>query len=192
MPAVASHHRDQVGARFRARRELNIPCIALFPYTEAPCANDHGCRALHPDNLSAVGARDQKDFPISQLATWRWIPSHHGHTGVSRTADSERRDGRGAGCGGAVLARGPALRYRASAMMTPRRRYPHARTCRPSRRPDHGLCRQILLFLYGPSAIPSARPKTLTADNRTYKNGQRHSDERCARSNSPIAAGAEW
>ena len=51
MPGVDRITVDQAVRDAERAAKLNIPCIALFPYTEASLRDEHGSEALNPENL---------------------------------------------------------------------------------------------------------------------------------------------
>src|SRR5467141_4070731 len=51
MPGVERLSVDQVVRDAERAMKLNIPCIALFPYTEPGLRDEHGSEAVNPDNL---------------------------------------------------------------------------------------------------------------------------------------------
>src|SRR3954471_6988671 len=51
MPGVERLSVDQAVRDAERAVKLNIPCIALFPYTEPSLRDEHGSEALNPENL---------------------------------------------------------------------------------------------------------------------------------------------
>src|SRR3954471_12271846 len=51
MPGVERLSVDQAVREAERAVKLNIPCIALFPYTEPSLRDEHGSEALNPENL---------------------------------------------------------------------------------------------------------------------------------------------
>src|SRR5260370_6750267 len=65
--------------------KLNIPCVALFPYTEPSLRDEHGSEALNPDNLVCQSVRAiKKEFPgLGLLGDVALDPfTSHGHDGL--------------------------------------------------------------------------------------------------------------
>src|SRR6204780_980519 len=65
--------------------KLNIPCIALFPYTEPSLRDEHGSEALNPGNLVCQSVRAIKqEFPgLGVLCDVALDPfTSHGHDGL--------------------------------------------------------------------------------------------------------------
>ena len=78
MPGVDRLSVDQAVRDAERAVKLNIPCIALFPYTEPSLRDEHGSEAVNPDNLVCQDrcARSRRNFPVSACsATSRSIPS---------------------------------------------------------------------------------------------------------------------
>src|SRR5207237_990209 len=87
MPAVERLSVDQaVRAAVRAA-ELDIPCIALFPYTDPKLRDETGSEALNPDNLVCQALRAiKKEVPdMGILCDVALDPyTSHGHDGLMR------------------------------------------------------------------------------------------------------------
>src|SRR3954454_9288326 len=85
MPGVDRLTVDQAVRDAERAAKLNIPCIALFPYTEASLRDEHGSEALNPDNLVCQSVRAiKKEFPdIGILCDVALDPyTSHGHDGL--------------------------------------------------------------------------------------------------------------
>ena len=66
---------------------LNIPCIALFPYTEPSLRDEHGSEALNAENLVCQSVRAiKREFPeLGILCDVALDPfTSHGHDGLIR------------------------------------------------------------------------------------------------------------
>ena len=64
MPGVDRLSVDQAVRDAERAVKLNIPCIALFPFTEPSLRDEHGSEALNPDNLVCQSVRAiKKEFP---------------------------------------------------------------------------------------------------------------------------------
>src|SRR6202049_2895182 len=64
MPGVERLSVDQAVRDAERAMKLNIPCIALFPYTENSLRDEHGSEALNSDNLVCKSVRAiKKEFP---------------------------------------------------------------------------------------------------------------------------------
>src|ERR1700720_4384101 len=85
MPGVERLSVDQA-VRYAARAmKLNIPCIALFPYTEPSLRDEQGSEAVNPDNLVCTAVRAiKKEFPdLGVLCDVALDPfTSHGHDGL--------------------------------------------------------------------------------------------------------------
>src|SRR5438309_3267139 len=85
MPGVDRLSVDQAVRDAERAAKLNIPCIALFPYTEASLRDERGSEALNPDNLVCQAVRAIKqEFPdIGLLCDVALDPfTSHGHDGL--------------------------------------------------------------------------------------------------------------
>ena len=61
LPGVSRWSVDAIVARAREARDAGIPCLALFPNTQADRRSDDGAEALNPDNLMCRAIRAIKD-----------------------------------------------------------------------------------------------------------------------------------
>ena len=61
LPGVSRWSVDGIVARAREARDAGIPCLALFPNTQADRRSDDGAEALNPDNLMCRAIRAIKD-----------------------------------------------------------------------------------------------------------------------------------
>jgi porphobilinogen synthase len=87
MPGVERLSVDQVAREAVRAAELNIPCIALFPYTDPSLRDEVGSEALNPDNLVCRAIRAiKKEVPdIGVLCDVALDPfTSHGHDGLIR------------------------------------------------------------------------------------------------------------
>src|SRR5881392_689611 len=87
MPGVDRLSVDQAVRDAERALKLNIPCIALFPYTEPSLRDEHGSEALNPNNLVCQSVRAIKqEFPdIGVLCDVALDPyTSHGHDGLMR------------------------------------------------------------------------------------------------------------
>src|SRR5882724_5757550 len=87
MPGVERLSVDQAVREAVRAAALDIPCIALFPYTEAGLRDDTGSEACNPDNLicQAVRAIKQEVPDIGILCDVALDPyTSHGHDGLMR------------------------------------------------------------------------------------------------------------
>ena len=85
MPGVDRLTVDQVVRDAERAAKLNIPCIALFPYTEASLRDEQGSEAVNSNNLVCQSVRAiKKEFPeIGVLCDVALDPfTSHGHDGL--------------------------------------------------------------------------------------------------------------
>ena len=85
MPGVERITVDQAVRDAERAVKLNIPCIALFPFTEPSLRDEHGSEALNPENLVCQSVRAiKKEFPgLGVLCDVALDPfTSHGHDGL--------------------------------------------------------------------------------------------------------------
>src|SRR6476660_7764060 len=85
MPGVDRLTVDQTVREAERAMKLNIPCIALFPYTDPSLRDEHGSEALNADNLVCNSVRAiKKEFPgLGVLCDVALDPfTSHGHDGL--------------------------------------------------------------------------------------------------------------
>ena len=85
MPGVVRLSVDQAVRDAERAMKLNIPCIALFPFTEPSLRDEHGSEACNPDNLVCQAVRAIKqEFPeIGVICDVALDPfTSHGHDGL--------------------------------------------------------------------------------------------------------------
>src|SRR6266699_523416 len=85
MPGVDRLTVDQAVRDAERAMKLNIPCIALFPYTEPSLRDENGSEALNPNNLVCQSVRAiKKEFPdLGVLCDVALDPfTSHGHDGL--------------------------------------------------------------------------------------------------------------
>src|SRR5881227_877423 len=87
MPGVERLSVDQAVREAARAAGLDIPCIALFPYTDPKLRDEAGSEALNPDNLvcQAIRAIKQEVPDIGILCDVALDPyTSHGHDGLMR------------------------------------------------------------------------------------------------------------
>jgi porphobilinogen synthase len=197
MPGVDRLSVDQAVREAERAMKLDIPCIALFPYTEPSLRDEQGSEALNPDNLVCQSVRAiKKEFPdIGVLCDVALDPfTSHGHDGLlqdGRILNDETV---------AVLVRQALVQAEAGCDIIA-----------PSDMMDgrvgairDGLDRagfmdvQIMAYaakyasaFYGPFREAIGSAKTLIGDKRTYQMDSANSDEALREVELDIAEGAD-
>jgi porphobilinogen synthase len=183
MPGVERLSVDQAVRDAERAVKLNIPCIALFPYTEPSLRDERGTEALNSDNLVCKSVRAIKlEFPgLGVLCDVALDPfTSHGHDGLiedGRILNDETV---------AVLVRQALVQAEAgcdiiapSDMMDGR-----VGAIREALDASGFLDVQIMAYaakyasaFYGPFRDAIGSAKTLTGDKRTYQMDSANSDE---------------
>ena len=183
MPGVDRLSVDQAVRAAERAVKLDIPCIALFPYTEPSLRDEHGSEAVNPDNLVCSTVRAiKKEFPgLGVLCDVALDPfTSHGHDGLiedGRILNDETV---------AVLVRQALVQAEAgcdiiapSDMMDGR-----VGAIRTALDAAGFLDVQIMAYaakyasaFYGPFRDAVGSAKTLTGDKRTYQMDSANSDE---------------
>ena len=197
MPGVDRLTVDQAVRDAERAMKLDIPCIALFPYTEASLRDETGSEALNPNNLVCQSVRAiKKEFPeIGVLCDVALDPfTSHGHDGLiedGRILNDETV---------AVLVRQALVQAEAgcdviapSDMMDGR-----VGAIRDALDEAGFLDVQIMAYaakyasaFYGPFRDAIGSAKTLTGDKRTYQMDSANSDEALREVELDIAEGAD-
>ena len=90
MPGVFRLSPDEAVGAARQARDLGVPALALFPYTDAKARTPRGEEALNPDNLMCRTARAIKDAvpEIGLMADVALDPyTDHGHDGLMKDGE---------------------------------------------------------------------------------------------------------
>jgi len=183
MPGVERLSVDEIAREAARAAKLNIPCIALFPYTDPKLRDETGSEALNPDNLvcRAIRAIKNEVPEIGVLCDVALAPfTSHGHDGLLRDgvilndetvavlvkqalvqaeagcdiiAPSDMMDGRV----GAIRKTLDAAKFTDVSIMSYAAKYASA--------------------FYGPFRDAVGSAKTLTGDKRTYQMDFGNSDE---------------
>jgi porphobilinogen synthase len=197
MPGVDRLSVDQAVRDAERASKLNIPCLALFPYTEPGLRDEHGSEAVNPDNLVCQAVRAIKqEFPdLGVLCDVALDPfTSHGHDGLiegERILNDETV---------AVLVRQALVQAEAgcdiiapSDMMDGR-----VGAIREALDAAGFLDVQIMAYaakyasaFYGPFRDAVGSAKTLTGDKRTYQMDSANSDEALREVELDIAEGAD-
>jgi len=197
MPGVERLSVDQAVRDAERAVKLDIPCLALFPYTDPKLRDEDGSEALNPDNLVCRAIRAiKREFPdLGMLCDVALDPyTSHGHDGLLRDgeiindetvavlvrqalceaeagcdiiAPSDMMDGRV----GAIRAALDAAGHGAVQIMAYSAKYASA--------------------FYGPFRDAVGSSKTLTGDKRTYQMDPGNSDEALREVELDIAEGAD-
>src|SRR6186713_217848 len=197
MPGVERLSVDQAVRDAERAMKLDIPCIALFPYTEASLRDEQGSEACNPNNLVCQAVRAiKKEFPeIGILCDVALDPfTSHGHDGLitdGKILNDETV---------AVLVRQALVQAEAgcdiiapSDMMDGR-----VAAIREGLDQTGFLDVQIMSYaakyasaFYGPFRDAIGSAKTLTGDKRTYQMDSANSDEALREVELDIAEGAD-
>ena len=197
MPGVDRLPVDEIVREVERAAKLGIPCIALFPYTDAHLRDDDGGEALNPDNLVCRAIRAiKKEVPeVGVLCDVALDPyTSHGHDGLLRDgvilndetvavlvrqalvqaeagcdviAPSDMMDGRV----GAIRAGLDAAGFHDVQIMAYTAKYASA--------------------FYGPFRDAVGSAKTLVGDKRTYQMDPSNSDEALREAELDISEGAD-
>ncbi|HXI07491.1 MAG: porphobilinogen synthase [Bradyrhizobium sp.] len=197
MPGVDRLTVDQVVRDAERAAKLDIPCIALFPYTEPSLRDEQGSEALNPDNLVCQSVRAiKKEFPdIGVLCDVALDPfTSHGHDGLieggkilndETVAVLVRQALTQAEAGCDIIAPSDMMDGRVGAIR--------------EALDDAGFVDvQIMSYaakyasaFYGPFRDAIGSAKTLTGDKRTYQMDSANSDEALREVELDIAEGAD-
>src|ERR1700755_3380797 len=197
MPGVDRLTVDQVVRDAERAAKLDIPCIALFPYTEASLRDEQGSEALNPDNLVCQSVRAiKKEFPdLGLLCDVALDPfTSHGHDGL--IADGKILNDETV----AVLVRQALVQAEAGGDITAPSAWMNARVAAIREGLDRAglLDVQIMAYaakyasaFYGPFRDAIGSAKTLTGDKRTYQMDSANSDEALREVELDISEGAD-
>jgi porphobilinogen synthase len=197
MPGVDRLTVDQAVRDAERAMKLDIPCIALFPYTEPSLRDEDGSEAFNPNNLVCQSVRAiKKEFPeLGVLCDVALDPfTSHGHDGLiedGKILNDETV---------AVLVRQALVQAEAgcdviapSDMMDGR-----VGAIREALDDADFLDVQIMSYaakyasaFYGPFRDAIGSAKTLTGDKRTYQMDSANSDEALREVELDIAEGAD-
>src|SRR5438477_601972 len=197
MPGVDRVTVDQAVRDAERAAKLNIPCIALFPYTEPSLRDEQGSEALNPDNLVCQSVRAiKKEFPdLGVLCDVALDPfTSHGHDGLledGRILNDETV---------AVLVRQALVQAEAGCDIIAPSDMMDGRVGAIREGLDRAgfLDVQIMAYaakyasaFYGPFRDAIGSAKTLTGDKRTYQMDSANTDEALREVELDIAEGAD-
>ena len=197
MPGVDRLTVDQAVRDAERAMKLDIPCIALFPYTEPSLRDENGSEALNPNNLVCQSVRAIKqEFPdIGVLCDVALDPfTSHGHDGLiedGKILNDETV---------AVLVRQALVQAEAGCDVIAPSDMMDGRVGAIREALDEAgfLDVQIMSYaakyasaFYGPFRDAIGSAKTLTGDKRTYQMDSANSDEALREVELDIAEGAD-
>jgi porphobilinogen synthase len=197
MPGVDRLTVDQAVRDAERAMKLEIPCIALFPYTEPSLRDETGSEALNPNNLVCQSVRAiKKEFPdIGVLCDVALDPfTSHGHDGLiedGKILNDETV---------AVLVRQALVQAEAGCDVIAPSDMMDGRIGAIREALDEAgfLDVQIMSYaakyasaFYGPFRDAIGSAKTLTGDKRTYQMDSANTDEALREVELDIAEGAD-
>lgn len=197
MPGVDRLTVDQCVRDAERAMKLDIPCLALFPYTEPSLRDETGSEALNADNLVCQAVRAiKKEFPdLGILCDVALDPfTSHGHDGLlqdGRILNDETV---------AILVRQALVQAEAGCDIIAPSDMMDGRVAAIREALDDAgfLDVQIMAYaakyasaFYGPFRDAIGSAKTLTGDKRTYQMDSANSDEALREVELDIAEGAD-
>src|SRR5256886_14845973 len=197
MPGVDRLTVDQAVRDAERAMKLDIPCIALFPYTEPSLRDENGSEALNPNNLVCQSVRAiKKEFPdLGVLCDVALDPfTSHGHDGL--IADGKILNDETV----AVLVRQALVQADAGCdVIAPSDMMDGRVGAIRQALDDNGFVDvQIMSYaakyasaFYGPFRDAIGSAKTLTGDKRTYQMDSANTDEALREVELDIAEGAD-
>src|SRR3990167_1141841 len=100
LPGVSRWSVDGIAARAKEAVSLGIPCVALFPNTQADRRSDDGAEAFNPDNLMCRAIKAIKDACGSDIGVLTDVAldpyTSHGQDGLLDAAGYVVNDDTGA------------------------------------------------------------------------------------------------
>jgi porphobilinogen synthase len=197
MPGVERLSVDQAAREAVRAAELDIPCIALFPYTDPKLRDEGGSEAFNPDNLVCRAIRAiKKEVPhIGILCDVALDPyTSHGHDGLMRGDEiindetvevlvKQALVEAEAGCD--IIAPSDMMDGRIGAIRE---------ALDAAGRTDVQIMAYAAKYasaFYGPFRDAVGSSKTLTGDKRTYQMDPANSDEALREVELDIAEGAD-
>jgi porphobilinogen synthase len=197
MPGIDRLSIDQLVREAERAVKLNIPCIALFPYTDPSLRDADGSEATNPENLVCQSVRAiKKEFPdLGVLCDVALDPyTSHGHDGLlenSKILNDETV---------VVLVRQALVQAEAGCDIIAPSDMMDGRVGAIREALDRAgfLDVQIMAYaakyasaFYGPFRDAVGSAKTLTGDKRTYQMDSANSDEALREVELDIAEGAD-
>ena len=197
MPGVERLSVDQAVREAVRARELAIPCLALFPYTDPQLRDEDGREALNPENLvcRAIRAIKQEVPDLGILCDVALDPyTSHGHDGLLRDGEIVNDDTV------AVLVRQALVEAEAGCDIIAPSDMMDGRIGAIRKALDAAgyIDVQIMAYaakyasaFYGPFRDAVGSAKTLTGDKRTYQMDPANSDEALREVELDLAEGAD-
>src|ERR1700737_3533119 len=197
MPGVERLSVDQAVRDAERAVKLNIPCIALFPYTEPSLRDEHGSEAVNPDNLVCQSVPAiKKEFPgLGVLCDVALHPfTSHGHDGLiedGRILNDETV---------AVLVEQALVQAEAGCDIIAPSDMMDGRVGAIRTALDANGCTDVQIMaytakyasaFYGPFRDAVGSSATLTGDKRTYQMDPGNADEALREAELDIAEGAD-
>jgi len=197
MPGVDRLTVDQIVRDAERAMKLNIPCLALFPYTDPTLRDEQGSEAVNPDNLVCQSVRAiKKEFPdIGLLCDVALDPfTSHGHDGLledGKILNDETV---------AVLVRQALVQAEAGCDIIAPSDMMDGRVAAIREGLDRAGFQDVQIMayaakyasaFYGPFRDAIGSAKTLTGDKRTYQMDSANSDEALREVELDIAEGAD-
>src|SRR6186713_2509053 len=197
MPGVDRLTGDQAVRDAERAMKLDIPCIALFPYTEASLRDETGSEACNPNNLVCQAVRAiKKEFPeIGILCDVALDPfTSHGHDGLitdGKILNDETV---------AVLVRQALVQAEAGCDIIAPSDMMDGRVAAIREGLDRAGLLDVQIMadaakyasaFYGPFRDAIGSAKTLTGDKRTYQMDPANTDEALREVELDIAEGAD-
>ena len=197
MPGVERLSVDEAVRAAERAAKLEIPCLALFPYTDPSLRDETGSEALNPENLVCQAIRAiKKEFPgIGILCDVALDPyTSHGHDGLLRDSEiindetvavlvKQALCEAEAGCD--IIAPSDMMDGRVGAIR---------QALDAAGRHDVQIMAYAAKYasaFYGPFRDAVGSAKTLTGDKRTYQMDPGNSDEALREVELDIAEGAD-
>jgi porphobilinogen synthase len=197
MPGVDRLSVDQIVRDAERAMKLNIPCLALFPYTDPTLRDEQGSEAVNPENLVCQSVRAiKKEFPdIGILCDVALDPfTSHGHDGLledGKILNDETV---------AVLVRQALVQAEAGCDIIAPSDMMDGRVGAIREALDRAGFQDVQIMayaakyasaFYGPFRDAIGSAKTLTGDKRTYQMDSSNSDEALREVELDIAEGAD-
>jgi porphobilinogen synthase len=197
MPGVERLSVDQAVREAVRARELNIPCLALFPYTDPTLRDDEGREAHNPENLVCRAVRAiKKEVPeVGILCDVALDPyTSHGHDGLLRDGEIVNDETVEALVRQALIQAEAGCDIIAPSDMMDGRIGAIRKALDDAGRTDVQIMAYAAKYasaFYGPFRDAVGSAKTLSGDKRTYQMDPANSDEALREVELDLAEGAD-